>query len=238
MRLGKFREGRAWRRRSSDVWGALTRLGLGVLTLLCLVHVLATGVWASRPSSYREGRYATVVGQTSWYTCGPAAVATILHHFYDMDVGEADVLARAIGAVATMRSPGQDATRGVSALALVQALESYGVKTVGYRLSVEAVADFFRRGGMPVIVHVTEPEHHYVVAVGMVGDWMLIADPSWGRRVERWLDFAGDKRFSGVTLVPIPPADKLSTVAARQAEALRWMDEQLVRLASAGRRYR
>lgn len=207
----------------------------GALSLVILLGVagLASAAFGGTVGSYRDGRYATVVGQTDWYTCGPAAVATILHYYYGMDVTEADVLARA---ASIMAARGEDVTGGLSALSLVRAMEAYGVETVGYRLTVQAVAEYFGRGGLPVILHVTEPEHHYVVAVGMVGDWMLIADPSWGRRVERWSDFARAKRFSGVTLVPIPPKDRSISAVSRQQAALHWTAQRLGKLAAVGRR--
>lgn len=191
------------------------RGGLGALVLFIGWALAATGAGAF--TSWKDGRYEGVVAQTDWYTCGPAAVATLLHYYYGLDVDEADVLQLAL---AHMDEESHGASGGISALALVHALQSFGVDTVGYRLTADAVAHYFRRGGFPVIVHVTAPQQHYVVAVGMRDDYVLIADPSWGRRIERWQEFADEKRFSGVTLVPVPGVDAVRPVAARQREAL------------------
>lgn len=189
-------------------------------------------VRADGPTSYLANRYDGVVAQTDWYTCGPAAVATLLRYYFDVKVDETHILQLA---AAVMHEMGQDATSGISALGLVRALDTYGVHTVGYRLTVDAVADYFRRGGLPVIVHVTKPQQHYVVAVGMAGEYVLIADPSWGRRIELWSKFARAKQFSGVVLVPIPAEHHISTVTARQRQSMERMVIRLGHLASAGR---
>jgi len=47
--------------------------------------------------SYRELRYDGVVGQTDWYTCGPAAVATLLTYYYGIPTTEAEALKLAEG---------------------------------------------------------------------------------------------------------------------------------------------
>src|SRR5690606_13606124 len=78
--------------------------------------------------------------------------------------------------------------------------------------------------------------------VGLVGDYALVADPSWGRRVERWVDFAADKGFSGVVLVPVPEAGLAAAAADAQRLALEGAARELRRLervgAEVGRRWR
>src|SRR5690606_4595952 len=157
-------------------------------------------------------------------------------YYFGLDVDESDVLEAAAAA------GGLDPSAGVSALALVRSLGVFGVPAQGYRLTPEALADYFRRGGLPVIAHATRPRQHYVVVVGLVGDYALVADPSWGRRVERWVDFAADKGFSGVVLVPVPEAGLAAAAADAQRLALAGAARELRRLdrvgAEAGRRRR
>lgn len=183
---------------------------------------------------YRDLRYEGVIAQTDWYTCGPAAAATLLRYYFGLDVDESDVLE------ASAAAGGLDPSAGVSALALVRSLGAFGVPAQGYRLTPEALADYFRRGGLPVIAHATRPRQHYVVVVGLVGDYALVADPSWGRRVERWVDFAADKGFSGVVLVPVPEAGLAAAAADAQRLALAGAARDLRRLdrlgAEVGRR--
>jgi len=182
---------------------------------------------AAAVTPYRDLRYEGVIAQTDWYTCGPAAAATLLRYYFGLDVDESDVLEAAAAAAA---AGGLDASAGVSALALVRSLGAFGVPAQGYRLTPEALADYFRRGGLPVIAHATRPRQHYVVVVGLVGDYALVADPSWGRRVERWVDFAADKGFSGVVLVPVPEAGLAAAAADAQRLALEGAARDLRRL--------
>src|SRR5690606_18005657 len=81
-------------------------------------------------------------------------------------------------------------------------------------------AAYFHQGGLPVILHVTRPEVHYVVAVGTVGDKVLLADPSFGRHLLSWHELAEEKGFSGVALVPVPGAEHAEQARQLQATAL------------------
>ena len=129
--------------------------------------------------SYREFRYEGVIGQTDWYTCGPAAVATLLTYYYDIPTTEVEALELAEGFMRGMGlEPGPG--RGINALALKQTLEAKGIPTKGFRVKPEDLRDYFARGGLPVIAHLTRPRKHFVVAVGMVGDQicLLYTSPS------------------------------------------------------------
>ncbi|MEO1430329.1 MAG: hypothetical protein AAFV71_14945 [Cyanobacteria bacterium J06633_8] len=53
--------------------------------LLCAASIML-GIFSpsptfSRPIPYRTLRYQKVIGQTEWYTCGPAAIATLLIYY-------------------------------------------------------------------------------------------------------------------------------------------------------------
>jgi len=49
-------------------------------------------VHAARPAPYRPLRYTHVTGQADWYTCGAAAVSTLLSYYYDDPASEQEVL--------------------------------------------------------------------------------------------------------------------------------------------------
>jgi len=109
---------------------------------------------------YRDLRYAEIVRQTDWYTCGPAAVATLLTYYYNIPTTEAEALELAEG---FMRAQGLEPAKGINALALKQTLEAKGILTKGFRVKPEALKDYFDRGGLPLIAHLTEPQKHFVV---------------------------------------------------------------------------
>lgn len=105
---------------------------------------------------YRELRYEGVIGQTDWYTCGPAAVATLLTHYYGISTTEAEALELAEGFMREMGlEPGPG--RGINALALKKTLETKGIPTKGFRVKPEALRHYFARGGLPVILHLIKP---------------------------------------------------------------------------------
>ena len=187
--------------------------------------LLLLGGWAqAAPRSYRELRYTGVIGQTDWYTCGPAAAATLLHHYFGIPATEVELLGLAVQA---MEGAEQDPRAGISAWALLRALAHKGLPARGYRVDPDHLAAYFHQGGLPVILHVTRPEAHYVVAVGTVGEQVLLADPSFGRHLLSWEELAEEKGFSGVVLVPVPGPERAAEArqaqrTALQAAAARW----------------
>jgi predicted double-glycine peptidase len=163
------------------------------------------------PTSYRTIRYQEIVGQTSYYTCGPAAVATLLIYYYGIDTSENEILELSHQAI---KERGQDPEegKGINVLALQKSLADKGIRSKGMKIPSEKLPDYFNSGGVPIILHVTKPQLHYVVAIGIIGNWVLIADPSWGRKIIHLNDLINDKGFEGVTLIPLTPRNLLNHV--------------------------
>ena len=190
--------------------------------------------FANRITPYRTLRYEGVVGQTTYYTCGAAAVATLLTHYYDRPTTEAEILALSETAMAESGKILEET--GITALALIQALDDRDIQARGMRLTLTSLAEYFGNGGLPVVLHVTKPQMHYVLAVGMVGDWIILADPSWGRRIQPLDALVNEQGFSGVTLLPIPPQNLIFTAKEQQSETLSWAESRLVTLNSLRRK--
>jgi len=201
---------------------------LYVFSLVFSVACVASPTLAVPITPYRTLRYQGVIGQTNYYTCGAAAVATLLTHYYRQPTTENEILELSEKAMTGSNKKPQE--RGITALALRQALADKGIQTRGMRLTLTSLADYFRKGGLPVVLHVTKPQMHYVLAVGMVGDWVILADPSWGRRIQPLRALVNEQGFSGVTLVPLPPENLISTAKEQQSETLRWAEFRLARL--------
>ena len=185
------------------------------------------GSEAKQVRPYRVLRYQGVVAQTSWYTCGPATLATLLTRYYDDPSSEAEMLELSVKA---MQGSGKDPTEGITMLALKRALEAKGVPSRGFRVTLEALEDYFREGGLPLVLHVTRPQLHYVLGVGMVGSQLLLADPSFGVRLLPLPALVMDKGFEGFVLVPIPDGARLAAAIKRQREALRGAAVHLAQL--------
>lgn len=208
--------------------------GLFTLHLVSIIWFIVFPTVANSITPYRTLRYEGVIGQTSYYTCGPAAVATLLTHYYDRPTTEAEILALSETAMAESGKIPEET--GITALALIQALADRGIQARGMRLTLTSLAEYFGNGGLPVVLHVTKPQMHYVLAVGMVGDWIILADPSWGRRIQPLDALVNEQGFSGVTLVPVPPENLIFTVKEQQNETLSWAESRLVTLNSLRRK--
>ncbi|MGK7902466.1 MAG: C39 family peptidase [Hormoscilla sp.] len=205
-----------------------------VLCQIINFFILVAPSLANPITPYRTLRYEGVVGQTTYYTCGAAAVATLLTHYYDRPTTEAEILALSETAMAESSKILEET--GITALALIQALDDRGIQARGMRLTLTSLAEYFGNGGLPVVLHVTKPQMHYVLAVGMVGDWIILADPSWGRRIQPLDALVNEQGFSGVTLVPVPPENLIFTVKEQQNETLSWAESRLVTLNSLRRK--
>lgn len=185
---------------------------------------------------YRSLRYIHVVGQTDWYTCGAAATATLLTYYYGDPTTEEEVLKVAIKET---EKSGKDPLKGLTALSLRRALERRGYAVKAYRVNLAQLADYFRRGGLPVIGHVTKPQLHFLAIAGIVDPpyggpaQVLLADPSWGRRIVPLEALVTEKGFSGVILLAVPKTKtQLKEAKALQAKELAWARAELSRLAA------
>ncbi len=196
---------------------------------LCL-SLVSHLILAKAPSvSYLDLRYTDVVEQSNEYTCGAAAVATLLTYFYGIPTSERDVLNLVYESMRT-RGEKPEQGRGLTAYDLKVAMEAKGLKTKGFLVKPAALQDYFARGGLPVIIHLTRPEKHFEVAVGMIGDHIVIADPSWGRSAMPLMLLVKQRGYDGVVLVPIPSSELARQVVARQREILKWAALRLTKL--------
>lgn len=204
----------------------------------CLVLLVLNGTDAASPTvaHYRGLRYEGVVGQTDWFTCGPAALATLLTFYYDMPSTEEEMLEAALRS--ETEADNLNPEEGLSLLSLKHALLDKGITSQGYLVTLEALVEYFRRGGLPVILHVTEPQLHYVVAVGVTERDIVLADPSLGLYAFPVDALVHEKGFSGTILVPLPEEGSLiATAASRQKEVLRQYEERQNQLHALRRRF-
>ncbi|WP_457637635.1 C39 family peptidase [Oceanithermus sp.] len=198
------------------------------------VLAYATFALAASPAPYRPLRYTHVTGQADWYTCGAAAVSTLLTYYYNDPATEQEVLEVAF---AETQASGKDPLKGLTALSLKRALQQRGYTVKAYRVNLEQLADYFRRGGLPVVGHVTKPQLHFLVISGIVPDprthrlQVLLADPSWGRRIIPLEELVTFKGFSGVILLAVPKTqEQLKLVQTKQKQELDWAETELSRL--------
>ena len=140
--------------------------------LICTLHGIQI-LSAGNTSTFRDLKYQGVIPQTTDYTCGAAATACLLAIYYGIPTTEAEILEMAERQMlARGKEPGF--ARGLTAYDLKSASEALGLDMAGYELTHAQLEDYFERGGLPLIAHVTEPQSHYLVVVGMTAHHVLL----------------------------------------------------------------
>lgn len=123
--------------------------------------------------SMKELRDSRVVHQNYDFSCGAAAVATLLTYSYDTPTTERD-------AFDTMWAVGDQEhikTYGFSLLDMQKYLESRGFHAVGYRITLEKL----RRLHTPAIALISPGGYnHFVVVRGWRNGAAIVADPQQG----------------------------------------------------------
>lgn len=127
-------------------------------------------------ASMKERRFTTTVRQQYDYSCGSAALATLLTFQYQYPVSEQDVFK-------AMWEHGDQAKisrEGFSLLDIKQYLERIGYSADGYAAPLDKLAAV----GIPAIVLIRDNGYnHFVVVRGIQDGMVAVADPSMGARV-------------------------------------------------------
>lgn len=123
-----------------------------------------------------EYAFRTTLRQQYDFSCGSAAIATLLTHHYGKPVDEAQVFQ-------SMYAAG-DKTKirreGFSLLDMKQYLEAAGYRADGVRVPLEELA----RVGVPAIALINDQGYrHFVVVKGLRGDRLVLGDPALGARI-------------------------------------------------------
>lgn len=142
--------------------------------------------------SWRDLPFQTVKRQTFDYSCGSAAVATLLTYVYGRKTTESDVFR-------TMFADGDQKKirrEGFSLLDMSKYLNKLGYKASGYKLNLKIV----EKHKIPFIALINRDGYmHFVVVKSVVGPAVLIGDPSKGNMIVPRDEF--EKMWTGVSLV-------------------------------------
>ena len=143
--------------------------------LAALAGTPGGGAFAVRVTSVRERRFLATVRQQYDFSCGSAAVATLLTHHYNLPVSEQQAFQEmfARGDQARIRS------QGFSLLDMKNFLATRGLRADGFQQPLDSLG----QAGFPAIVLVAEAGyHHFVVVKGLRPDRVLLGDPAGGTR--------------------------------------------------------
>lgn len=126
--------------------------------------------------SKQEARWDTVIRQQYDYSCGSAALATLLTYHYDMPTPESKVFEEMFKAGNQAKIKNQ----GFSMLDMKRYLDDRGFRAGGFRMTL----DQFVKIGVPGITVInTKGYKHFVVIKGIEGDRVMIGDPAAGTAV-------------------------------------------------------
>lgn len=136
---------------------------------------IAGGSYAVPVRTLQQIKQAGTLIQQYDFSCGSAAVATLLTHQYGRPTTEREVFEHmyAHGDQAKIRR------EGFSLLDMKRFLQTRGFEADGFRQPLEKLRD----EGLPAIALITENGyHHFVVVKGLDRDRVLIGDPASGTR--------------------------------------------------------
>lgn len=144
-----------------------------------------------------------VIKQKLDYSCGAAALATLLHGYYGLPVTEESII----------EATGRNAW--LSFADMEKAVTGYHLRAVGLALNLEQLKQL----KVPVIVYIdTREGPHFAVLRGISDDTVWIGDPATGndrypiyRFQEKW-ETRKDPNFRGRILLVLPTADSHVTI--------------------------
>lgn len=180
---------------------------LALTLLLCLAGSLQAGQMAIpglpganliyKPvQSLRERRFSDLVEQKTDFSCGAAALATILRQAYWLDVDEDHVIK------GMLVNANQDLVRtnGFSMLDMKRYIESIGMRARGYRIPPQSLSSVT----IPVVVLMEIRGYkHFVVMQKAQKDWVYIGDPVLGHKRYSHDEFV--KGWNGIVFAIIGP---------------------------------
>lgn len=131
------------------------------------------GSFNLQTKSLQEMRWDSVIRQQYDFSCGSAAVATLLSYHYNLPTDEEEVFQ------AMIKVGDRDKIQkyGFSMLDMKRYLDSRGFRSDGFKISLDKLIKI----GLPGITLLnTQGYRHFVVVKGLNKDYVLVADPAVG----------------------------------------------------------
>jgi predicted double-glycine peptidase len=136
---------------------------------------MQAGGFSIPATSLKESKFRSTIRQQYDFSCGSAALSTLLTHHYDYPVSEQFVFEE------MFRNGNRERIRvaGFSLLDIKRFLENHGFQANGF----EAPLEKLESARIPAIVLLNERGYaHFVVVKGIRADRVLIGDPAGGTR--------------------------------------------------------
>ena len=144
--------------------------------------------------SIHELRYNHIVSQRYDYSCGSAALATLLKYGYGIDIPETEMIRRMM----VFSTPEVVVKNGFSMLDMKKFVETIGLRGRGFRVTAEALYHL----QIPVLVLMNSDGYEHFVIVKHAEDGRIfIADPALGNRIVMEDDFV--KKWNGLVFAVV-----------------------------------
>jgi uncharacterized protein len=150
------------------------------------------GDYAIHVTSLKEARFRRVIKQEYDFSCGSAALATLLSFHYEMPVSETQVFTEMFKVGDQKRIE----KYGFSLLDMKLYLEHHDIKADGFRVSLARLDEL----GVPAIALIeTQGYKHFVVVKGVKAGRVLLGDPARGTRTVPYAEFVS--MWNGIAFV-------------------------------------
>jgi predicted double-glycine peptidase len=185
-------------------------------------------------TSWRDLRRQHVVMQALDFSCGAAALATVLRHGFADNVTETEL----IGYIFIFgQTPAEGYKKyfkrqGFTLLDLKRAARAKGYQGKGYKgMNLDELLEFVEGEHVPVLVPIRPMGYnHFVVVRGAAGNRVLLADPAKGNSTMTIQQFL-DVWIDGIGFIVTPRAVASAAHPDTRAES---SDQELDRLTAAG----
>ena len=135
-------------------------------------------------NSYENRRFDSVMRQQYDFSCGSAAVASLLAFHYEDQVTEHDVFVEMLA----LADEEKVRKHGFSMLDMKHYLEARGYRADGFRMALSGLREKVR---LPMIVLLDiEGFRHFVLIKGISEDEVLVGDPARGLKVYSYAQFS------------------------------------------------
>jgi predicted double-glycine peptidase len=172
-----------------------SRRALLALTALAPLPATAQEPLMRRPQSWQARRFSNVVRQVLEFSCGSAALATLLTHFLGRPTTEGEVISMLMRRYPTEAEWNRKQETGFSFEDLIFAADRLGFAAQAARIPV---AELPRIAG-PVIIHLDKGEwQHFSVLRATQQGFYYVADPIRGQVT--MLDHEFRREFTGAVL--------------------------------------
>ncbi|HEY8353920.1 MAG TPA: C39 family peptidase [Methylophilaceae bacterium] len=161
--------------------------------------------------SMRDMKFVDMVPQRTDFSCGAAALATILNYAYGKSLTEEEV----IDGLMRMSDPELVRQKGFSLLDIKNYTQSIGMRGRGYNVNPETLEKI----RIPTIVLLNYKGYrHFVVLKMATGEKAYIADPALGNLTMKRRDF--DAAWNGIVFAVIGQGFDRESVLLKPREAL------------------